>query len=277
MAADNRAAFEWGRWAAHDPAAVTARLDEATTGLGTDGGSISDPSAAAVRAARPLVAARAVPAALGDLVTRRTAQVIDYQSAVLARRFLGLVERAAARDDAGHGWELTRAVTESWFKLLTYKDEYEVARLHLRVDYDVVARELGITGPYKVTYHLHPPTLRRLGMSRKLPLGKPYELGFRGLRRMKRLRGTPLDLFGYDRDRRLERAVAAEYSRLMEDGLGRIDALGYETLTRLAASVMQIKGYVGIKEEAVARWRAQIDELTRAPEPVDSVSPAPDD
>ena len=65
----------------------------------------------------------------------------------LAGRFLDLVERAAARDDADRDWALTRAVAESWFKLLTYKDEYEVARLHLAADYGRVARDLGIDGP----------------------------------------------------------------------------------------------------------------------------------
>ena len=157
-----------------------------------------------------------MPAELRDLITRRTAQVIDYQDTRLAGRFLDLVRRTAAHDDADRGWALTRAVTESWFKLLTYKDEYEVARLHLAADYGEVARDLGIDGPYSVTYHLHPPILRRLGMRKKLPLGTPYALAFRVLRPMRRVRGTPLDVFGWDRDRRTERAVIAEYERLMD-------------------------------------------------------------
>jgi indolepyruvate ferredoxin oxidoreductase len=99
----------------------------------------------------------------------RAAQVAEYQDTRRAERFHDLVERVAAHDDVGHDWELTRTVARSWFRLLTYKDEYEVARLHLKADYGQAARDLGIEGPYTVTYHLHPPVLRRLGLKRKLP------------------------------------------------------------------------------------------------------------
>jgi indolepyruvate ferredoxin oxidoreductase len=277
-AADNREAFEWGRWAVHEPAAVEAALGAAQRTDGGAAGSIFDPSPEALAAAAGLVERRDLPAGLHSLLARRAAQAVDFQNARRAERFLDLVERVAARDDAGHDWALTRAVAESWFKILTYKDEYEVARLHLKIDYDRVARDLGIEGPYSVTYHLHPPVLRRLGLKKKLPMAKPYELGFHALRRMKRLRGTPFDVFGWDRDRRTERAVIAEYERLIDEttvlqttglqttGLqttGPSSALPYETLVRIAASAMSIKGYAAIKETAVAAWREHVAELRR--------------
>ena len=187
--------------------------------------------------------------------------MVDYQDARRARRYLGLVTEVAARDDADHRWALTDAVAESWFKLLTYKDEYEVARLHLKVDYDRVASELGIDGAYDVTYHLHPPVLRRLGLKRKLPMGRPYEAAFRVLRRMKRLRGTPLDVFGWDADRRLERELIDTYERLVHEAA----ALPYETQVALAASALDIKGYGPIKEQAVERWRATLADRPTAP------------
>ncbi|MFV2177041.1 indolepyruvate ferredoxin oxidoreductase family protein [Actinomadura sp. LOL_016] len=252
----NREAFAWGRWAAHDPAAVEAALAEEERDRGTSG--VFEPSPAAVATAGGLLEGREPPAELRETLVRRTAQVVDYQSAALARRFLGLVERAAARDGADRGWELTRTVAESWFKLLTYKDEYEVARLHLRADYDRIARELGIEGPYSVTYHLHPPVLRSLGLNRKLPMGRPYAAAFRVLRGMRRLRGTPFDVFGLHHDRRTERAVTAEYERLIEDAVRAASTADYGTLVRLAASPMSIKGYGPIKEDAVAAWRAQV-------------------
>jgi indolepyruvate ferredoxin oxidoreductase len=257
-----RRAFEWGRWAVHDPAAVNLLLDAAARGE-APGGSVFDPAPeAAARAAR-LVAGRELPAAMTDLLTRRTAQVIDYQDAQYARRFLDLVVLAAARDDADHDWALTRAVTESWFKLLTYKDEYEVARLHLKVDYQRIATELGIDGPYSLRYHLHPPILRQLGLEHKLPMGKPYEWSFQALQRMKRLRGTRLDPFGRHPDRQAERAVIAEYRRLMGEVLGPGSALPYEIQVRVAASAMDIKGYGPIKEAAIERWRSQVDSLAQ--------------
>ncbi|XVQ14762.1 indolepyruvate ferredoxin oxidoreductase family protein [Spirillospora sp. CA-255316] len=262
----NREAFAWGRWAVHDPAAVEAALQ----GTGGDGGGgaggIYDPSPRAVETAAGLVGRcvlpAELPAELRDLLARRAAQVVDYQNAKRAGRFLDLVERAAARDGAEHGWALTAAVAEAWFKLLTYKDEYEVARLHLKVDYDRVARELGIEGPYSVTYHLHPPLLRRLGMKKKLPMAGPYELAFRGLRRMRRLRGTPLDVFGWDRDRRTERALIEEYERLVGEAVRPSAGVPYASLVRLAGSAMSIKGYADIKEAAVEAWRERVAELT---------------
>jgi indolepyruvate ferredoxin oxidoreductase len=220
-AAANRAAFEWGRWSAHDPAAVEAILAGSRQ---SPPRGILDPSPRALAAAAGLVADRAVPPDLSGLVTRRAAQVIDYQHANRARRYLDLVARVAAVDDAEHQWALTRAVAESWHKLLTYKDEYEVARLHLAADY----------GPHSVTYHLHPPVLRA----------------------MKRLRGTPFDVFGADRDRRTERALIAEYERLVDQTAAA--GLPYDTLVLIAESAMSIKGYGPVKEKAVAAWRTLV-------------------
>ena len=154
-------------------------------------------------------------------------------------------------------------MAESWFKLLTYKDEYEVARLHLLVDYREVADHMGINGPYTVTYHLHPPILRRMGMKKKLPMATTYQVAFHALRAMKRLRGTPLDVFGWDRDRRMERALIGEYEQLIEESLYSADALPYEELVQCAESAISIKGYGPIKERAVAGWRTQVGELRR--------------
>ncbi|OHV39227.1 indolepyruvate ferredoxin oxidoreductase [Pseudofrankia sp. EUN1h] len=288
-AADNREAFAWGRWVAHDLAAVEAAL-AATAGTDAGAGagagavvatatakpSIFDPSPGAVATAGRLVAEGDLPAELPDdlraLLVRRAAQAIDYQDAARATRFLGLVATAAGRDAADHGWALTRAVAESWFKLLTYKDEYEVARLHLLADHAQTAADLGIDGPYKVTYHLHPPSLRRMGLKHKLPAARPWAVMFHGLRTMRRLRGTPFDIFGLDRDRRLERAVIKEYEALVTGNLtaGR----PYADLVTLAESAQMIKGYESIKAAAVDRWRAQVAQLAPAEpaEPAEQVT-----
>jgi indolepyruvate ferredoxin oxidoreductase len=261
-AQDNWEAFEWGRWAVHDPAVVDAALEAAELGTSKTTAGLFEPSAAAVRRARTLVRRRTFPADLATMLERRTAQVVDYQDAALAEMYLDLVGRVAGMDDAGHGWRLTRAVAESWFKLLTYKDEYEVARLHLRVDYDEVARELGIEGPYSVTYHLHPPVLRRLGMRNKLALGASYEAAFRVLHRMRRLRGTPFDVFGWDRDRRMERALVAEYRQLVLESLA--DAsVSYDGRVAVAESVLMVKGYAEVKERSVQNWRDRVAALRR--------------
>jgi indolepyruvate ferredoxin oxidoreductase len=255
-------AFQWGRWAVHDPSAVAASLEEVAYG-GAPPGGIFDPTSRAMEQAASLVARRCLPDPLATLVVRRTAQVIDYQDPAYADRFLNLVAAVAARDDAAHGWALTRAVAESWFKLLTYKDEYEVARLHLKADYGRMASGLGIEGPYSLQYHLHPPILRQIGLKKKLPLGKPYGAAFHALHRMKRLRGTPLDVFGWHRDRRTERAVIMEYQRLVEEIVDPISGVAYEVQVRIVESALAIKGYGPIKEAAIQRWRREVAELHR--------------
>jgi indolepyruvate ferredoxin oxidoreductase len=253
-----REAFEWGRWAVHDPEAVRDKL-EAGARDGSAGNRILDPSPRAVSISDRLLRRHSIPAEITELVGRRTAQVIDYQDASLGARYLDLVSFAACRDGRDREWEFTRAVAGAWHKLLTYKDEYEVARLHLLADYDRMAAQLGIDAPYTVTYHLHPPTLRRLGLKKKLPLGRPYEVSFRVLSRMKRLRGTRLDLFGRDPDRRVERGLIEEYDKLVRDAAA--DGLDYRTQVAIAGSVTAIKGYGPVKEASVARWRAHLAEL----------------
>jgi len=266
----NRAAFAWGRWAVHDPAAVEAAL-AASAGPGGPSAVAGayEPTPEALRAAEALLSRSGIPMpahagesvcqnGLVGLLTRRTAQVVDYQDRKLGQRYLDLVVDVAAVDGPEH--ELTRAVAEGWFRVLTSKDEYEVARLHRRVDYADVARELGITGDVEVRYHLHPPFLRRLGMKRKLPMGRTYDVGFAALARMKRLRGTKLDVFGLDRDRRLEREVIGEYEALVRDVV--LDpSLDPDRRLRAATSVQAVRGYGPIKEASIARWRADVDAL----------------
>ena len=112
----------------------------------------------------------------------------------------------------------------------------------------------------KVEYQLHPPVLRSLGLHRKLPMGKTYEVGFAALARMKRVRGTKLDVFGRHPDRKLERALIDEYESLVRDVV--LDAsAGHDRRLRAATSIQSVRGYAGIKDEAAAQWRAEAAEL----------------
>ncbi|MQY26186.1 indolepyruvate ferredoxin oxidoreductase family protein [Nocardia aurantia] len=261
-AESNRAAFEWGRWAVHDPAAVAAVLAEHAAAQGVR--DINDPGAAAATTAAELVGRRTVPDQLRDLVIRRAGQAVDYQNARRAERYLDLVERTATVDDAAHEWELTRAVAEGYFRVLAYKDEYEVARLHLAADYDRIARDMGIEGAYSVSYQLHPPMLRLFGRESKLPMGKPYEWGFRFLRRTKRLRGTPFDVWGLHPDRAAERRLIGEYEKLVEDAVLGEPGADYAHRVELAASILDVKGYAGIKDRSIERWRERVARLRAA-------------
>src|SRR5690606_32213702 len=127
--------FTWGRWLVADPDAVARALRPDATSptdapTGVQAG-IWDPTARSTTRAAELLAAADLPEDLRPLLERRAAQLLDYQGERRLRRWLTLVTAALAVDDPGRGHALTRAVAEGWFKLLTYKDEYEVARLHL--------------------------------------------------------------------------------------------------------------------------------------------------
>jgi indolepyruvate ferredoxin oxidoreductase len=260
-AATNVEAFRWGRWVVADPAAVEVALGT-RAGPGREPGpqaAVWEPTARALAAGEELVDGRALPADLRPFLVRRAAQVVDYQGRRRAERWLDLVGRAAEADDAERGWALTTAVAEGWFRVLTYKDEYEVARLHLRLDLDATAREMGIAGGYRVRYHLHPPVLRRLGRDRKLAVpGGLTRAAFRGLAALRRVRGTPLDLLVLDPHRREERALAEEYGALVGDALDRLMPATYDEAVALAASIDDVRGYADIKSAAIARWRERV-------------------
>ena len=106
------------------------------------------------------------------------------------------------------------------FKVLAYKDEYEVARLSLRPELDAALRAQFPDGG-RVRYRLHPPILRALGMHRKVAVGGRFRPAFRGLRAMRRVRGTPFDPFGYTKVRRAERSLARDYRALVDQVLAR--------------------------------------------------------
>jgi indolepyruvate ferredoxin oxidoreductase len=144
---------------------------------------------------------------------------------------------------------------------MAYKDEYEVARLHLKADLErTLAAEF--PGGVKVQYHLHPPLLRALGLQRKLKLGRWFDRSFRALTRMKGLRGTALDPFGRAAVRRVERALPGEYRALLDAVLADLSPAGYEKAVALARLPDMIRGYEDIKLRNVARFREEARKLT---------------
>jgi indolepyruvate ferredoxin oxidoreductase len=182
------------------------------------------------------------------------------------------VLKVAARETevaSGHT-ELTQAVARYLHKLMAYKDEYEVARLHLKDEHRRATRDLFVE-PREVVYNLHPPLLRALGLKRKLKLGPWFDPALRLMRGMKGLRGTPLDPFGRAQVRREERALIGWYRDLVEQALGRLSAGTYHTAVEIAELPDVIRGYEEIKLRNVARARERAEALVRRlsePEPV---------
>jgi indolepyruvate ferredoxin oxidoreductase len=181
--------------------------------------------------------------------------LIGYQSARYAARFEAVVDEVSA---LGHQ-ELSDAVMRNLHKLMAYKDEYEVARLLLLPESRARVEAVGGKGA-KVTWHLHPPALRAMGMRNKLKLGRGSRPAFVVLRAMRRLRGTPLDLPGWANVRRVERAMIPEYVEAVRRLVPRVTDSNLAEAVAIAELPDRVRGYEQLKLERAAAYR---DELAR--------------
>ena len=237
---NNQAAFEWGRRCAHDLAAVQA-LYQATQ-----------------------VIHFAKQPALSELVARRVEFLTAYQNAAYAERYRALVAQVEATEKPlGKGTRLSEAVARYLFKLMAYKDEYEVARLH--TDPSFTARlEQMFEGDYKLVHHLAPPLLAQKdeqGHLRKKAFGPWMRSAFAGLARLRGLRGTPLDVFGYTEERRTERALIDEYRADIAALLQGLSAERLALAVEIARLPEGIRGYGHVKQRHLEAARAKRQEL----------------
>ena len=241
----NLAAFRWGRAVAADSSLQSS-------------GESGDEAVLPPRL-RDRVAALDVDEGIRATVRRRAADLVGYQNERYAGRYLSTVETAAAAGAA----DFARTVAVYLYKLMAYKDEYEVARLHLAPE--ATARAAGLGGPgAKVTILLHPPLLRALGLRRKLRFGPRTRPLLRLLARARTIRGGPLDIFGMASVRRTERRLITEYEALAAELAGRVGAIGVETAVELASLPDMIRGYEDIKVASVGRYEAALAELKAA-------------
>jgi indolepyruvate ferredoxin oxidoreductase len=143
---------------------------------------------------------------------------------------------------------------------MAYKDEYEVARLHLSA---ALEAELHARFGSEIRYywHLHPPLLRALGLKKKIRLGSWFKPAFSALHAMKAVRGTALDVFGYARVRREERALIGEYRALVERALASLSPATHDTAVAIGDLPDMIRGYEDIKLDNVRHFRARAAEL----------------
>ncbi|MCY4106715.1 MAG: indolepyruvate ferredoxin oxidoreductase family protein [Chloroflexi bacterium] len=203
---------------------------------------------------------------LERLLRWRIPELVAYQNAAYARQYADDVRRVQAAEKQTMPGEsrLSEAVARYLFKLMAYKDEYEVARLHLKREFkEALQAQFGKGASHQ--YLLHPPFLRALGMKRKLAFGSWLDVGYRILVSLRRLRGTPLDLFGYARVRRVERTLIQEYRRLIAGALASLDATNYDRALQLADLPDVIRGYEEIKLANVERFWADVRALGFAP------------
>ena len=191
----NKSAFMWGRLAAH-------ALDAAETAA--EQRSVKNP-------------ATKISETLEQIIDRRTKFLTDFQNAAYARRYTELVQEVQERESNAIPGQtlLTKAVAKYAFKLMSYKDEYEVARLHSSPEFRAKIRET-FDGDYKLTFHLAPPLFTtkdaNTGVPRKIALGPWIVPVFKVLAKMRFLRGSVFDIFGYTTERRQERRLVEELS-----------------------------------------------------------------
>ena len=270
----NLAAFRWGRTMICDPGMVTAAAAQGTVSaaghdasIATDTGpDIAVPERVAARIDE-LTEGLAGEVSAGDLhglravLRQYAAELCAYQSDKLAAQFLDAVERVARADRAAgdRSGRLTAAAAAGHFKLMAYKDEYEVARLLTDPAFDTEVADM-FEKPRRLVYHLHPPLLRRLGVKRKLAFGPWLRPLLLVLARGKVLRGTPLDPFGWLASRRQERELVAWYRQLVDGLLAGLDAQSLATATELAEVPREIRGYEGVKAASVERAKAWVAE-----------------
>ena len=253
----SRNAFRFGRLAAHDMGAVERMIG-------------------------PTKAGASKPQTLEDIVAYRATWLTGYQDAALAERYRANVARIAKaeRGKAAGRKGLAEAVAKGYFKLLAYKDEYEVARLFTDSAFEeALSEQFEARG--KLEFHLAPPLLARrdklTGEPRKMKFGPWMLPAFRLLAKGKALRGTAWDVFGYTRERKLERQMIADYEKLLDEISERLTPATHTTTVALAGLPLDIKGFGHIKERnyrsAKAREAALLAEL-RNPSPTSALKAA---
>jgi indolepyruvate ferredoxin oxidoreductase len=237
--AQNIAAFEWGRHCAHHWNVVDALLAPAQ------------------------VIQFHKPQGVDVLVAKRVAFLTDYQNASYAKRYSDVVLRVKAAEAAFHKTSLSEAVARNLFKLMAYKDEYEVARLHTNTAF---LQKIGdmFEGDYTVNYHLAPPIISKTnekGELQKQKFGPLMLTGFKLLKHFKVLRGTPLDIFGNTEEREMERALIGEYVASIEEVLAKLNADNHALALEIANLPDAVKGFGHVKARNVVAVRSKWDGL----------------
>ena len=233
-------AFRWGRRAAIDPALVEAH---------------ATPQSA-------IPASHRLSETLDQVIDRRIAFLTDYQDKAYAARYAARVRRVREAEVRclPDSTKLTEAVARSLFKLMAYKDEYEVARLHTESDFlKRVADQFD--GSYQLRFHLAPPILGerdpQTGHLKKREFG-PWMLGvFRILAKLRRLRGTRFDIFARSEERRTERRLIGEYEAVIDEIVTRLAPANHAAAVELASLPLEIRGFGHIKEQNLSRIKAK--------------------
>jgi indolepyruvate ferredoxin oxidoreductase len=229
----NKAAFRWGRRAVFEPTALAA--------------------AVSTRAPEEVSDTRKLSQSFDEVVERRVAFLRSYQNRRYAARYRKWVDRAVAAEAERTPGKcgLAESVARNLFKLMAYKDEYEVARLYSDGSF---ARQMEneISGEHlRLKVHLAPPLFARTdkltGEPKKITFGPWIFSAFRLIAKFKFLRGTPLDPFGQSKERKTERRLIREYEAMLDEVLAHLDPVNHAVAVGLAAIPEKIRGFGHVK------------------------------
>jgi indolepyruvate ferredoxin oxidoreductase len=255
---------------------IPISLESILTAISLNGGPVAQNLRAfktgRLAALRPETFAGPEPVAsetLAELKARLADRLTAYQSPDYARRFLSLIQRAEAKVDGHEGAEtFLTALMRGAYHVMAYKDEYEVARLLSAPDF-LDSLRARFEGDLRLGFHLAPPLLSRrdarTGRPAKRAFGEKMLPVFRMLAKLKRLRGTPFDPFGYTHERRQERQFRDAYLQGMSDLIETLDPADLSAATRKAAEVMEVRGYGDVKLNRLAAFRTRNGEMAAGP------------
>jgi indolepyruvate ferredoxin oxidoreductase len=270
----NKSAFNWGRMAAHDieqvrVAAGTRAPSSALRAPRIESGAGSSPASRGKeqQVTDPLDD-ETISESLDDQIARRAAFLGDYQNAAYAQQYKTLVDkvRAAEQQKSPGFTSLTEAAARYAFKLMAYKDEYEVARLYTSGDFEKRIRET-FDGDFKLHFNLAPPLFAKKdaeGHLRKAEYGTWVFGAFKLLAKLRGLRGTPFDVFGYTAERRTERQLIVDYGKTIDELVAGLDHDNHALAVEIASIPEQIRGYGHVKERHLAAALTRQQQLMQA-------------
>ena len=257
----NISAFQWGRIWMHDPTHVENHIE-------------SSPEKTFVARTLELpekfksqIKSFDLSPSTSELLEFLCKDLIGFQNMDCAQSYLDIVKKTVDASSAlkceKHDEELVQTIVRGSHKLIAYKDEYEVARLFMDMETKSEMLELqGSTGHAK--WHLHPPFLRAMGMRKKLRI--PYRVAFplmKVLAKGKVLRGTPFDLFGYAKVRKVEREIRDEYLSVMLDALQNLQEENYDQVVNMAELAMDVRGFEEIKLRAAEKFLNDLEHAAK--------------
>lgn len=226
--ADNITAFNWGRLAAADFETVKQFATKV----------------------KPIDPDHVISESFGEFIQRRIQFLTSYQDATYAERYAALVKKVREQEAQFNSEQFSRSTAQTLFRLMTYKDEYEVARLYTDGHFMRRLQE-EFTGKIKLQFHLAPPLLAlpdaKTGEPRKITFGPWIFTVFKILAKFKKLRGTKWDIFGYTAERKMERQLIQSFEEILHTLLPKLNADNVELATEISNCFQQIRGFGHVK------------------------------